>query len=314
MASLFTNPGQWFKDFGKSAERDWKNAGRGEIGRYVAGVGQSAYNLTLAVPRAVKTGQWSKEFQRGVFSAANLYSYGALDYAGRSSGIKNAVGTDPVIGKNLFAFARLTSTGAREGKVSNSDRNLAIQGAVKVAAVGAAAYGASAAYSSWWAAPKAGVDGVSLASVGAESARAGTVGVLQAPAWGSSGAAASTTAISSTNAALSSSAASSGFWSSGFWKGTKAFAGDLAKGFVTASLLPKGGGGGGGGMIGAEPGGGFAPSINIGGLPGEGGYSDYGPGPYPDSFSEGDSGTAGKVLLVGALAVGALVIYKAVRK
>lgn len=310
MASIFKNPGQWLRDTGKAIERDWRNAGRGEIGRFVSGVGQSAYNVAVAVPNAVRTGDYDKHlFQKGIFSAANLASLGTLDYLGGSSGFQRGIGSDPIIGKNIAAFARVTRGGGRDATVKNEDRNLSVQGAVKIGAAAAAYYGGVAAYD-YYSAPNAVVSGAG--DYLAYSGGAPIPGVLTAPAYGSSGAGIGSSLVASSKAAapIAFSETAGGFISS-VWTGTKELGKTILTTGLTQKLLGGGGGGGSSGMMGPDIG--FSPGgVNIS-LPGSPGYYD---GPI-DGYVGGNgevSGNAGKILLVGALAVGALVIYKAVRK
>lgn len=312
MASIFENPGQWLRDTGKAIERDWRNAGRGEIGRYVGGVGQSAWNVVTAVPRSIQTGDWDKNFfQRGVFSAANLASFGSLDYLGNSSAFQRGIGSDPIIGKNIAAFARVTRTGGRDANVSNEDRNLSVQGAVKVAAAATAYYGGSALYS-YLSTPSA----AEVGATGAGDIFAGGTGpgLLTPPAYGSSGT--TIPLVASTKAALPSvyggaAAASEGGFFSSLWAGTK----EIGKTVLTAGLTQRligGSRGGGGTTLGPEIG--FAPGgVNIM-LPGQEGY--YG-GPvdgYIGQDGQAQGGGMGTLLLVGAVVVGGLVIWKAVKK
>lgn len=134
---------------GKQAEQTWKDAGRGEVGKWAGGIGQSAYNAALAAPRAVVTGQYGKEIQRFAGSAANLYTYGALDYASKSNFIKKTLNDKSVdqwtlgLSGDLYSASRGASTMSRDGQISNYDRNRIFQGIVKGAAIGGAAYAAS---------------------------------------------------------------------------------------------------------------------------------------------------------------------------
>ena len=134
---------------GKQSEQTFKDAGRGEIGKWAGGIGQSAYNAALAAPRAVISGNYSKEIQRFAGSAANLYTYGGLDYASKSNFIKKTLNDKTVdsltlgLSGDLYSASRGTSTLSRDGSISNYDRNRIFQGVVKSVAIGGAVYAGS---------------------------------------------------------------------------------------------------------------------------------------------------------------------------
>ena len=191
---------------GRGIERTWKDAGRGEVGKWAGGLGQSAYNFTLAAPRAVFTGQYGREFQRAAGSAANIYSVGTLDYAGQSSGIQKLLRdkkvSDATLGlsKNIAGAARGTATAGRNAVLSNEDRNDIIQGGVKVGVALGAYYGGQAL----------------LASGGGSSAAAektGAVLVEQTAPVPLGGGTVTSTTIAAESGAAAATAASGSSWS-----------------------------------------------------------------------------------------------------
>jgi hypothetical protein len=143
----FFDVGKNIQNAGTNLSNAWKDAGRGEVGKWAGGLGQSAYNIAVAPARAISTGQYGKQLAVVTGSGANLVSGGTLDYAAHSSGLQRMLNSDEIIGKNLAAITRVASAGGRGDAVSNADRNLAWQGGVKLGATAAAAYGGYSLYS-----------------------------------------------------------------------------------------------------------------------------------------------------------------------
>lgn len=136
---------------GHSAEVNWANADRGEIGKFVSQQGQAQINKNLALPRAIITGQWNKEGQR--FVGSNMVTATPIEsYLGNNKSVvrnmndenwnKNTLGILGNFGNSWHG----TNTAAQEGKVSNADRNDMWQGMTKAAAAVAIYFGGSAAY------------------------------------------------------------------------------------------------------------------------------------------------------------------------
>lgn len=126
-----------------------KDIDKSDPGKWVGGMATSTYNLALAVPRAVVTGDVKKESQRFVGSAGNLVTMGSADMVGRSSSWQNLLRSDSFkkwtlgLSENYAGITRGLSTMSRSGKLDNDDRNNMVQGGVKVAAIaaGVGAYG-----------------------------------------------------------------------------------------------------------------------------------------------------------------------------
>lgn len=135
-------------DIGHSAENAWQDAGRGEIGRLVGGFGQSLYNIPVGLYQAVSTGRYDTGLQKTFGSALNVATGGLASYAGQSSGVQDFLRNKDLnawtggIFEDVGGITHGINTTANEGVLSNSDRNLAIQGLVK----GGVAYGAFAGY------------------------------------------------------------------------------------------------------------------------------------------------------------------------
>jgi len=286
------DPAKDVRNLGKNIGREWKNAGRGEIGKWASGVGQSAYNLALSAPRAVVTGQYSKEFQRAGGSYLNLATGGTASYVGQSSSLQKTLRSDPIFGENIGGFTSAVNTSSRDGRVSNSDRNLILQGAVKSAAVVGAVYGGSALYSAY------GTGGSTTAATSVEG-----LGVLNAPAYGAFG----TQATLSSSAALTSTVSAGGGW--GLWEGTKSLFQTLGITSLASNLIGQRAqqllqGDPGGGPGGGDPG--FIPA------PFFGGYGDGGAGASAPEVSEFSiSGRTQMFILAG---LGILIIAKVVRE
>jgi hypothetical protein len=138
-------------DLGHGIAQTWEDAGRGEIGKYVSGFGQSIWNIPAGLHQAITTGRWDTGLQKVGGSALNLASGGTFSYLGQSSGVQNVLRDENLnkwtggVFEDVAGITHGTYTASKEGVLSNSDRNLALQGLVKAGA----AYGAYAAYSAY---------------------------------------------------------------------------------------------------------------------------------------------------------------------
>lgn len=299
MADFFKNPVQWARDTGSSASRDFQNAGRGEVGKFVSGAGQSAYNLAAAPVRAVSTGNYSKELQRAGGSYLNLASYNRADYLGRSPTAQRVLNKDPIYGRNVGAYTHGVSTSARSGELSNRDRNYIVQGGIKTAAVvGAGLVLAPAA-------PSAAAGGGDIfATAGPGSAP----GVLSAPAYGSSGAAATSSIGASSLSASGAGTAAAASSGSGVLSTIKTLAEQLGITTAVAKII--------GNKIAGSPQGTTSETVPLPFFGGPG--SDSGPifnvpGTSGGGYGAINPADLNKVALFGALAVGTLLALKATK-
>lgn len=132
-------------DIGKGATQTWKDAGKGEVGKLVSGSAQSVYNVALAAPRAVATGNYEKEIQRATGSALNIVSGGTKDYFGGNKNVQKFLNSKTAntlslgLSGDYAGIAQGTRTLSRDGYVSNDNRDDFFRGAAKVGA-GVAAY------------------------------------------------------------------------------------------------------------------------------------------------------------------------------
>lgn len=250
------------KNAGRQAGKDWKNAGRGEVGKFVSTGAQGVYTMTMALPRAIKTGDWEKESQR--FYGGSRAALSPLEnMIGKNQGwqdkLRNDKGwNDWTLGtaKNFAGQTRGHAQMESSGTLLNTDRVAWQQLSVKAGAVTLAILGggaAAGAYSGSGSAAGAGGAGAASGAAGAGSAG------LTLPTLGSSAGYGATASygLGSTVAGSGATAAAAG---GGFWSTTGTIAG--------TSLLSRLVGGGGG------PG---APaSVDIGGIGGgsDGGFLD----------------------------------------
>lgn len=195
---------------GKSAEINWKNAGRGEVGKFLAQQGQAEYNKNLALPRAIQTGQWNKEGQR--FVGGMMVNATPIEsYVGNNKSLMRTMNDDNLNKNTLGITSNFANswhgidTAATDGKISNADRNDMWQGLTKAAAAVAVYFGGSAAYGAF-----AG-GGEAAAGVGAVEVAGGTPLVEGAVVSTSIGAG-STTAAGTTAAAATGSGMSWSTW------------------------------------------------------------------------------------------------------
>ncbi|NJM09521.1 MAG: hypothetical protein HC883_01075 [Bdellovibrionaceae bacterium] len=199
---------QEVKKIGRQAETDWRNAGRGEIGNYIAKTAEGAYGVVATIPRAISSGNWEKELQRGYGNSRM-----ALSPIENSIGKSNSWQTflrDENLNKNTFGTAknfagqtRGHSTMQSSGFISNEDRVQWQQLSVKAAAVVGAIFGGAAL---------AGGGAVPAGGAGAGAAGTGS-SALTMPALGSSyGYGASATYGLGSSAASVGAAASGGSW------------------------------------------------------------------------------------------------------
>lgn len=126
---LFRQAQQTQKDVGRAIAGIYDAAQRGDPGRFIGSGLQSAYNVAAAPVRAVTTGNFEKEIQRATGSYWNLRSGGAADTIGGSKTIQSALRTQAArrltagYSSDLAGAAQGTRSMAREGQISNADRN-----------------------------------------------------------------------------------------------------------------------------------------------------------------------------------------------
>lgn len=263
------------KNAGRQASVDWKNAGRGEIGKFVSTGTQGVYTMTMALPRAISSGDWEKEAQR--FYGGSRAALSPLEnMIGKNQGWQDALRNQDAwynkwSGNTFKNFAGQTRGHAQmesSGTLSNADRNDWTQLSVKAGAVVAAIFGGAAAYGAYSGSGAA-------AGGGAAASGAGGAG-LTLPTLGSSYGGASAgyglgvgSLTGATSAGTTAAAAGGGFWST-----TGTIAG--------TSLLSRLVGGGGGG-------------VQISGIGGasDGGLYDQIGGLIGDLFGGGGGGSGG---------------------
>lgn len=200
------------KKIGQQAETDWRNAGKGEIGKWAAGYGQSVYNIAAAPVNWVSgKSSFERESQKTWGGFHNLAGFGTSAYFGQSSGVQEFL-RDENLTKNTFGLSKNyagTSRGSftmnTAGTISNEDRVQAQQLGVKVAAVLAAIFGGAAAFGGG-AAPAGG------AGAGAGAAGTGSSAALTMPTLGSSAGYGATASYGLGTASAGTAAASGGGW------------------------------------------------------------------------------------------------------
>lgn len=142
------------KKTSSQANTDWKNAGKGDVGKVVSTTFQQKYNLLTAVPRTLKgaaTGTLDKENQKTLGSlVAGFFgvNQGVLNTLGTSSTFQREArresANDWTLGfsKN-FAGTSRGAIGLSNAQLKNEDRTDITQLGVKYAAIATVAYGGS---------------------------------------------------------------------------------------------------------------------------------------------------------------------------
>lgn len=150
----------------------WQDAGKGEIGIWASGVGQSLYNISAA-PINVVTGKSSfeKQSQKFLGGFQNMAGFGTEGYIGRKKEITSALRDKNFnkntgnFGKNWAGTSEGTVTLNRDGTLSNENRvdmqqMLAKAGAIVIAILTGGA--AASAYGGGGAGAGAGVGAVEV--------------------------------------------------------------------------------------------------------------------------------------------------------
>lgn len=150
------------KRIGQNIRAEAKRAGKGEVGKFVGGIGQSYYNVVTTVPRAIISKKPGEEILKGFSSGVNVAGFGIPGYLGQSKGAQNLLRSEGLskytlgLSENFAGFTRGVSEGSKTGVVRQDDWTNIFQGGLKVGAIAATA-GAAATYFGAPAAPAAAV-------------------------------------------------------------------------------------------------------------------------------------------------------------
>jgi len=174
---------------GRQAGVDWKNASKGEVGKYIAKTGEGIYGVTMTIPRAIQSGNWERELQRG-YGNSRMALSPIENMIGENQGWQDKLRNDKgwnawTLGtaKNFAGQTRGHAQMQSSGTLRNDDRVAWQQLSVKAGAVVAAIFGGAAVAGAYGGSGTAGAGAAS--GVGAGSAGAGTAG-LTLPTLGSS--------------------------------------------------------------------------------------------------------------------------------
>lgn len=317
------------KKAGRQAEINWNNLSRGEVGKYIAKTGEGLYGVTMTIPRAIQSGNWSKELQRG-YGNSRMALSPIENMIGENKGWQDKLRNDKgwnawTLGtaKNFAGQTHGHATMQSSGTISNADRVQWQQLSVKAAAVVAAIFGGAAvagAYSGSGSAAGAGAAGA-----GSSAAGAGSAG-LTLPTLGSSagyGASASyglgsTVVGTGAGAGASLTGGAAAATGTSWWAtGLGSLAGGIGTG-VASSYLNRG--------VAAATDGATNYLDDLLGI-GNGGTENVTPYPQPTYYSDptGNAGSYGgdnvsdsivglSPLGIAALALTAFAVYKAVKK
>lgn len=178
------------KQAGRQAEVDWKNSSKGEVGKYVAKTGEGVYGVVMTLPRAIQSGNWERELQRG-YGNSRMALSPIENMIGENKGWQDKLRNDKgwnawTLGtaKNFAGQTHGHATMQSSGTISNADRVQWQQLSVKAAAVVAAIFGGAAVAGAYGGSGTAGA-GAAGASGTAGGVGAGSAG-LTMPALGSS--------------------------------------------------------------------------------------------------------------------------------
>lgn len=177
------------KQAGRQAEVDWKNSSKGEVGKYVAKTGEGVYGVVMTLPRAIQSGNWERELQRG-YGNSRMALSPIENMIGENQGWQDALKNKNLnkwtlgTAKNFAGQTHGHATMQSSGVLSNADRVQWQQLSVKAAAVVAAIFGGAAVAGAYGGSGTAGA-GAAGASGTAGGVGAGSAG-LTMPALGSS--------------------------------------------------------------------------------------------------------------------------------
>lgn len=186
------------KNAGRQAEVDWKNAGRGEVGKFVSTAADGAYTMTMALPRAISTGDWEHQAQK-FYGGSRAVLSPLENMIGKNQGWQDKLRNEDAwynkwTGNTFENFAGQTRGHAQmesSGTLLNEDRVAWQQLSVKAAAVVAAIFG-GAALAGGGAAPAGGGAATGTVTLGEATVTTVGVGSGSAAAGGGAAAAAST--------------------------------------------------------------------------------------------------------------------------